>query len=135
MFKSALLLLLPALAGAQTQALSPMCANFRLDITGITFTWSAWVGGSSVVANVNPGEVRWGTGANSNGDKSGLKADTTGVSFPMSLPINVEFAIGRLTHMNFPIFSGGAVHELDLEVTIITSEGPFTFVYDLEDLV
>ena len=90
-------------------------------------SWSNVIGGEQVVIDP-PNEVRWGDPA-SNSQKSGLRFD--GYS-EISVPIGENFCIGKLTHLNYPIYPNAAT-QATLSVTLqfvdpaITS----TFSFDL----
>lgn len=95
--------------------------------------WTATDGGSSITG-LNSNEVRWGTPADFGGSKSGLRFDGTGVQ---AFNEGDTFLIGELTHLNWPIYSGGAPDGATMQVTLVFSSPTvnpnpvFTFDFDV----
>ena len=86
-------------------------------ITSSSGIWNSVSGGSSVTG-VGTNEVRWGTPAEFGGSKSGLHFDGQG---SQSFNEGENFLIGELTHLNWPITSGGGANGATLGVTLVFS--------------
>lgn len=129
-FLRLLLLLLPSLAAGQGPGIPEYCLDFMLEVTSVTFQWQNCQGGE--LCEIGPqNEVFWGRNGTVNG-RSGLVADGDVVDFPITLPPNNQFLLGQLTHINYPLFRGGGIDNIELSITLDTNVGTFSFVYLIE---
>ncbi len=93
--------------------------------------WTATSGGN-YITGLNTNEVRWGDPVDVS--KSGLRFDGESAQ---AFNEGETFLIGELTHLNWPIWSGGAVDGATLKVTLVfsspaVSPNPeFTFDFDV----
>ncbi|MBC7080530.1 MAG: PKD domain-containing protein, partial [Methanothrix sp.] len=90
--------------------------------------WTSVTGGSGITG-VNTNEVRWGIPAEF--QKSGLRFD--GVTSSQNIKTGNDFCLGKLTHFNYPIYSGTAASGAKLKITLHFSNPSITadFYYDL----
>merc|ERR1719162_1844030 len=99
-----------------------------MEVIGLEFEWRAPVGGTHIL--IDGGSIMWGVEFTTAG-RSDMEA-ASDVAFPLTLFPNNQFRLGMLTHINFPIFRGGGIDSVMLAVKVLTTEGDFEFVYDLE---
>lgn len=103
---AALLLILLLLACASI----PVASAYSLTSSGI---WPSLSGGEPYYyQGINTLEVRWGEPAM--GIKSGLRFDGQASSYSF----NQDFCLGKLTHYNYPVYSGTAASGARLKVTL-----------------
>ena len=117
-----------------TGGLQSQADAISLKITSAIAKWTAVSGGTGITG-LNTDEVRWGTPATGSG-KSGLKF--VPITTTATVATNTPFALGTLTHFNFPVFLGGTPSTATLGIDMIVSNGNtdtamFTFSFAINE--
>ena len=100
-----------------------------LTVDALDAMWTATNGGLNI-SGLGTEEVRWGTPPIVNDPNSGLRFDV--IPTPTNVETNTPFAMGTLTHFNFPVFdaASGATLGLDMTITNGNTENVM-FMFDL----
>lgn len=133
-----------ALATSATLIAASAASAAVVSFENLTGTWSN-VTPSSLPSiqytdngSANP-EIRWGTAAGSNNQKSGYRFDASTPPLEVELGANEasgNFKLGDFTHYNFPISSGTSITGLVLTLSTNiwvdeVDQGVFSFVYNI----
>ena len=122
--------IIKGLVGALVLTTSATVAAFPVDLESVSGQWVNPTGGQNV-NGVGTDEIRWGTGSS----QSGYDFDGN-PSLPQTINNSDTFTLGTVTHHNYPIASGTAITNVDLDVFASFSDasgsvatGPFTFAF------
>ncbi|WP_372965662.1 THxN family PEP-CTERM protein [Marinobacter sp.] len=99
-----------------------------IQITNVTGTWTNTNPVAPAVTGGGTNEIRWGTPANNQNNRSGYRFD--GAAPPaVNVNENVDFNMGTFTHFNWPIATGTGLNNAELTVnTTLTIDGQVEMV-------
>jgi hypothetical protein len=111
--------------------------SYALTLDSVSGVWNSASGGTNI-SGLNTNEIRWGRPyyGQSQDQKSGLLFEGNA---PPSLDFDIDeaFSLGKLTHFNFPIFSGGGAESTTLGIELTFSDpvysGNFEFTFGIDE--